>query len=329
MAEFRSTTKAVTRAGQIKERDRHEKDDRRRIDDRREYVLGWSNEAKIETLIDHGTAIHHRVSAVEQQVQELRKKKPEWPKASFPWQPWPCISDGTRSIGRRSSIEIATLEEERRRILRASDRLSALTAELASDPESISGSEARQRQLRSRREASQTSRSLRRESWSGSGLSSPATQHRTYRPTSEKPSRPSLTMMTTAPETRRRWPGLSRPSTRSSPVNTRKPSQLKTVSVDGDRGDGGVPSPVSAGDHRCGRLGRSGRRVPGAAPAGGPGRPPRFEREFKDYLNQNTIRDIAGFAAQLTATNGISETGSRRSTSLSRTSTTTRADTSV
>jgi uncharacterized protein YPO0396 len=26
---------------------------------------------------------------------------------------------------------------------------------------------------------------------------------------------------------------------------------------------------------------------------------PRFEREFKDYLNQNTIRDIAGFSAQL------------------------------
>ena len=26
---------------------------------------------------------------------------------------------------------------------------------------------------------------------------------------------------------------------------------------------------------------------------------PRFEREFKDYLNQNTIRDIARFAAQL------------------------------
>ena len=26
---------------------------------------------------------------------------------------------------------------------------------------------------------------------------------------------------------------------------------------------------------------------------------PRFEREFKNYLNQNTIRDIAGFSAQL------------------------------
>ncbi len=26
---------------------------------------------------------------------------------------------------------------------------------------------------------------------------------------------------------------------------------------------------------------------------------PRFEKEFKDYLNQNTIRDIASFAAQL------------------------------
>ncbi|MEO6986660.1 MAG: ATP-binding protein [Paralcaligenes sp.] len=49
--QFRRETKAITLNGQIKAPgERHEKDDRYRIDDRSQYVLGWSNEAKIAAL---------------------------------------------------------------------------------------------------------------------------------------------------------------------------------------------------------------------------------------------------------------------------------------
>lgn len=49
--QFRREARAVTRAGQIKDpTGRHEKDDRFRIDDRRRYVLGWNNAAKIAAL---------------------------------------------------------------------------------------------------------------------------------------------------------------------------------------------------------------------------------------------------------------------------------------
>ncbi len=49
--QFRRETRAVTRAGQVKDPGgRHEKDDRHRIDDRSRYVLGWSNNAKISAL---------------------------------------------------------------------------------------------------------------------------------------------------------------------------------------------------------------------------------------------------------------------------------------
>jgi len=48
---FRRETRAVTMAGQIKSRGgRHEKDDRHRIDDKRHFVLGWSNAEKIAAL---------------------------------------------------------------------------------------------------------------------------------------------------------------------------------------------------------------------------------------------------------------------------------------
>ena len=48
-AELANSTQAVTRAGQVKRSaTRHEKDDRRRVDDRSQWVLGFDNQEKIE-----------------------------------------------------------------------------------------------------------------------------------------------------------------------------------------------------------------------------------------------------------------------------------------
>ncbi len=65
MAEFRRMPKAMTKAGQVKGGGgRHEKDDRRRIDDRGQYVLGWSNERKIDTLIRQATSLAKRLATI-------------------------------------------------------------------------------------------------------------------------------------------------------------------------------------------------------------------------------------------------------------------------
>lgn len=48
--EFRNQRRAVTREGQVRSGDRHEKDDRHRVDDPRRWVLGWANERKIAAL---------------------------------------------------------------------------------------------------------------------------------------------------------------------------------------------------------------------------------------------------------------------------------------
>jgi len=52
--ELRREDYAVTKAGQIKGRSRHRKSDRYRIDDRSQYVLGWSNELKLAAYIEQG-----------------------------------------------------------------------------------------------------------------------------------------------------------------------------------------------------------------------------------------------------------------------------------
>ncbi len=52
LAEFRDlhVRRAVTREGQVRSGDRHVKDDRHRADDPRRWVLGWANQRKLEVL---------------------------------------------------------------------------------------------------------------------------------------------------------------------------------------------------------------------------------------------------------------------------------------
>ena len=303
MAEFRSSAKAVTRTGQIKDRERHEKDDRRRIDDRREYVLGWSNEAKIQALIDHATAIQRRISAHDAEIRQ-RKQEADAVAASL-------VSlarlDGYSSWGELDweglVNEIAALEAERQRILSTSDRLSALNAELDRTKEAIAASEGRLGALERRK---------------GS------IGHR--RDAAEAELRRAVTVLARAPgvgasdEDRAAVDAIIR-STVPGPMEDaaalaraeQAVSELLTAECQKLEDTG----------HKLARriiqkMGEFRHRYPqetaemdDAVESGADYRElhrrvcdddlPRFEAEFKDYLNQNTIRDIAGFAARLHA----------------------------
>ncbi len=71
--EFRREPAAITRTGQIKGgRDRHEKDDRYRIDDRRRYVLGWDNLRKVQVLERERAAIQSRLKDITATLRDVR-----------------------------------------------------------------------------------------------------------------------------------------------------------------------------------------------------------------------------------------------------------------
>jgi uncharacterized protein YPO0396 len=61
MAEFRRVPRAITKAGQFKGGGgRHEKNDTHRIDDRSRYVLGWTNQRKVDALLTRAAAVQRR-----------------------------------------------------------------------------------------------------------------------------------------------------------------------------------------------------------------------------------------------------------------------------
>ncbi|HMQ36349.1 MAG TPA: hypothetical protein PKA07_02205, partial [Micropruina sp.] len=66
LAEFRAEQRAVTRQGQVRSGARHEKDDRFRVDDPRNWVLGWVNERKIAALTEQLLQQQNQWTAAEQ-----------------------------------------------------------------------------------------------------------------------------------------------------------------------------------------------------------------------------------------------------------------------
>lgn len=73
--EFRSEHRAVTREGQIRAGERHEKDDRSRVDDPRSWVLGWVNERKIDALTEHLKEQQDLLLAAEDQLRDARTER--------------------------------------------------------------------------------------------------------------------------------------------------------------------------------------------------------------------------------------------------------------
>ncbi|HWH30605.1 MAG TPA: SbcC/MukB-like Walker B domain-containing protein [Mycobacteriales bacterium] len=71
LEEFHDETRAVTAQGQVRSGDRHEKDDRSRIDDPRTWVLGWANERKIEALTAQLVEQQQEFSAVQQELDRV------------------------------------------------------------------------------------------------------------------------------------------------------------------------------------------------------------------------------------------------------------------
>lgn len=72
---FRQQSRAVTREGQVRSGDRHEKDDRSAPDDPRSWVLGWVNERKVAALTDQLLEQQGRWDRLEAARRELEREQ--------------------------------------------------------------------------------------------------------------------------------------------------------------------------------------------------------------------------------------------------------------
>ena len=127
---FRQERKAITRSGQVKRGKHHVKDDRHSISDRKRYILGWTNRAKIAAL--EASLAENRAAAAGLQarcneLEELLRQQRDRTAAV----------DGLLAIERYEDVdwrsparEIERLKDSRAELERELDKLKPLRNEL-------------------------------------------------------------------------------------------------------------------------------------------------------------------------------------------------------
>jgi uncharacterized protein YPO0396 len=298
MAEFRRAPRAVTRAGQIKgPGGRHEKNDATRIDDRRSYVLGWSNQQKIDALLEQAKRIQHRQhdlattrTRLEGALGTARDHGNTLAKLAEV-SGWPDV-DWQSLVNR-----IAGLDAEKKRLEQASHELERLSRELEAVAYEIDAADVTMSSINNeiggvdrdlagaRKDLHETRQVLDEpgcgpardvfdaiaQSVSDVALATPADCDRCQSTTSD-----ALTTQVEA-KASRQTTVANRVVAKMGELRARYP--IETTDFDN--------SVLSAAGYRD--LHR--RLVEDDLP--------RFQAQFKTYLNTNTIRDIAGFHSQL------------------------------
>jgi uncharacterized protein YPO0396 len=299
--DFRTSQRAVTRTGQIKDRERHEKDDRRRIDDRREYVLGWTNQGKVDALLAHAATLQKRLNFVSSVIGDLTKRDES-------------ASSQLRSLARLGEhsnwddldwqalvSEIAMLRAEKLRITSSSDTLALLTLERERVRQEVANHEHSRDGLQRDRGAAEGRRSIAETELER--VRAMLSNARSVEVASESFASIEVAV---ANELGGSAPDVVRLTTVHQSLNASLVHQLNAIT----KHEGSLAQRIvrSMGAFR-GRYPHDTAEFDDSLASSREYRRlhqrvtdddlPRFEREFKDYLNQNAIRDIAGFSAQL------------------------------
>jgi uncharacterized protein YPO0396 len=158
--QFRREIRAATRAGQIKSGgERHEKDDRYRIDDRSRYVLGWTNEAKIAALEAKAGQLEARLAELGGLIARLDGERRQIQAQVEALSELRAFADFQEIDWRASAAALAQLSDEKRRLESASDVLRQLTERLKEAVAALQEAEAQLEEKRDARSKTEQKRS--------------------------------------------------------------------------------------------------------------------------------------------------------------------------
>jgi uncharacterized protein YPO0396 len=132
MEEFHRLPRALTRSGQIKSNERrHDKDDRRVIDDRSRYVLGWDNQAKLKVFRTEQSELRRRLIAINADRERLRQQQRDHEQRLRGAETLLELKDFSRIDWRGTAAAIEHLEDEKRALEESDDQLRTLREQLA------------------------------------------------------------------------------------------------------------------------------------------------------------------------------------------------------
>ena len=300
MAQFRRAARAITKAGQIKGGSRHEKDDRHRIGDPGQYVLGWSNEKKIGALIAEAGELAGQIA----EAKRLHDKRQESVTAAYTRSQTLAALAQTHEFAeidyQSTANRIGELRAEHARLKEASVTLARLTAELE--------------ELRAQIAAADGARTTAGEKLGGvnTAVSDAEATVRGAQATLEEPAGEDARAHFAAigallgsaglalpgkPELCDRAEGRAATEIGNSIDKLRGAKEKLASRIVGAMTSFGNTYPVETNELDAAVEAADGYRELHGRLAGDD--LPRFQSQFKTYLNQNTIREIAQFQAEL------------------------------
>ena len=129
LEDFRRFPKALTANGQLKGgRGRHEKDDRNELTDRRNYVLGWDNQDKINRFLAELDEVRGQLQVAETQLAKVDGQLGDIGRRNQQLGTVRSVSDFGEISWELTARRIQELKEERRALESASDILQELAA---------------------------------------------------------------------------------------------------------------------------------------------------------------------------------------------------------
>ncbi len=127
MSAFRRESRAISITGQIKGKNgRHEKDDRHRLNDKRRFVLGWSNKEKIAALARELQQEQQRLADLGKQIASLQKLIGTKKQALSRLEQLKAYHDFQDIDWRPIAAEITDLNRKKQALEAASDKMKAL-----------------------------------------------------------------------------------------------------------------------------------------------------------------------------------------------------------
>jgi uncharacterized protein YPO0396 len=298
MDDFRRHEFAVTRAGQIRSRGgRHEKDDSHRIDDRRFYVLGWSNEQKIDALLADGQRVQAELNSVTATLVRLDGERETIGGRKSAFDQLTTFATSYDTIDWESMVaEIARLVDRKRELEASSGELARIGREIVRVEAEIKAADGQRRSVE--QDIGKLSQDRERAEVGAAQAATVAAE-----PGADAASRYYEALATrvgaepaTAEACVEAEQNHERALTREAEAVYDKAEQLgrrivtkmvefrRNYPVDTVEMDSHV---AAAAEYRALRERLLSDDLP------------RFEAAFKEYLNTNTIRDIAGFHSEL------------------------------
>jgi uncharacterized protein YPO0396 len=129
--QFQNQVRAITKDGLIKHgEERHEKDDRSRIDDSRNYILGWSNASKIQAYELELQQLNQQIDIVSKEIQSLEHQRQQQQDKISTLQDFTRIAEFAEIDWRSIELNCLELQKQKQDLEASSDRLKRLERHL-------------------------------------------------------------------------------------------------------------------------------------------------------------------------------------------------------